>query len=186
MTVTLADLYRDEYVALKAEQNGRLNTRDTLIFATLTAIAVTSAFALTSGRSDVLLALPGGVLVLGWLFFGNDRKIAYARIYLRDDLRPRMAAELGGDVTAAMLWRWETPGRMWGLQLWRLGGLWFDLGLFVAPPAAVLSWWAATRWAGTFNPLAVVWLMFAASTLLMVVAAVASTLARRPVVKGIR
>lgn len=175
---SLGDVLLEEYRTVKAEQNDRIKTRDNLVYATMAAMAAVTYAALTLHLPDLMLALPAAVLTLGWLYLGGDRKIAWARDYLRTSLRPRLAEHL--HLTPDDLLGWETPHRHWGLSLWRVGGLLHDLALFVAAPAGVLGWWAIYRW-DSGSPFAVVWLALAADTVLVTVAAFASTAARQPI-----
>lgn len=181
----LAMVLLEEYRTVKAEQNDRLKTRDALVYATMAVIGVVTYTAITIHQLDLLLGVPAGVLVLGWLFLGNDRKIAWARAHLRADLRVRLAAELSTatrTVSPDELLRWETPPRYWGLPLWRFGGLWHDLALFVASPVVVLAWWAAERWDGTFtNPLGWGWAILVFDLVQVTIAVFASTAARQPI-----
>lgn len=176
----VAEVLLEEYRAIKAEQNECIKTRDTFIYSTMIVIGAVTVTAITTGLADLMLGVPGGVLVLGWLYLANDRKIAWAREYLRSDLRPRLASHL--EVDQGELIRWETPQRYWGLGLWRFGGLLHDLAMFVLPPAAVLVWWALTEWDGTLtNPIAWGASVAAADTLLVAVAVIASTAAQQPI-----
>lgn len=176
----LATVLLDEYRAVKAEQNDRLKTRDALVYATMAVIGVVTYTAITLHLPDVTLGVPAGVMVLGWLYLGNDRKIAWAREYLRADLRPRLAAEISADPDDLL--RWETPPRYWGLTLWRLGGLWHDLALFAVPPAVVLAWWLAVRWDRTWtDPLGLGWIALAVELALVTIAVLASTAVRQPI-----
>jgi len=179
MTTTAAVLL-EEYRAIKAEQNDRLKTRDALVYATMAVIGVVTYTAITIRQPDLLLGVAAGTLVLGWLYLGNDRKIAWARDYLRSELRYQLAAELD-DVDPGRLLRWETPPRYWGLPLWRLGGLWHDLALFVVPPAVVLAWWPVERWNGTWtDPLSWAWAALTVDLVMVTVAVFASTAVRQP------
>lgn len=183
---TVGDVHVVELQLLKAEQNSRISTRDNLIFAALTAIAVVGWAALTINQWDLLLAGGGGVLQIGWVFFANDRKIAWTRSYVKGRLRDNLArATSPGAIQPADLLGWESQPRYWGLTFYRLGGLWFDLGLFVLPAAAAETWWITNRWDGaTTNPLLWAWGYLVASTAMVAVAAVASTLNRRPIDAG--
>lgn len=176
---SVAAVHLEEYRALKTEQTARIGIRDNFIFANLTAIAVVGFATLQTGWTDLVLAGAAGVTQLGWVFLANDRKIAWTRGYLRRDLRYRVAAEVG--LPPDVVFGWESQPRYWGLAFWRLGGLWFDLGLFVLPAASAEVWWIANRWDGALtNPLLWAWWWVAVSTAQVTVGAIASTLSRKP------
>lgn len=175
-----APVHLEEYRAIKAEQTARIGIRENFIFATLTVIAVVGYAALTSGWPDLVLAGAAGVTQIGWVFLSNDRKIAWARNYLRRFLRFRVAAA-AGDMPMNAVFAWESQPAYWGLRFWRLAGLWFDLGLFVVPTTAAEVWWILNRWDGSpTNPLLWAWCGVAVSVVLVAIATVASTMVRRP------
>ncbi len=140
--MTPEDVDLAEYQALKSgEQNDRIKTRDNLVYATLIALGAVGAFTLQANNWHLLLAVPYPVLILGWLYLGNDDAVARLRIYFRDATRHRLAARL--DVDAGRLLKWEAQPRARGWRMWTIGALVFNLALFIAPAAAALTTWAS-------------------------------------------
>jgi hypothetical protein len=129
-----------EYEALKDEQRARIVARDGLLRVTLTAIGAVLFAMYQTANPDVLLAIPGLALVLGWLYVDNDRKIVAIRVYIRDQLAP--AVDPG-----RRAFRWEaSPRRSPGSR--RLGNLAVMVGLFVVPAGSACAAWSAQSLAG--------------------------------------
>jgi hypothetical protein len=100
------DVQLTEYEQLKAEQRDRLDRRDKLTRdAWVAAAAVVGAVVADLAHPAVLLLIPPVTLVLGWTYLRNDRMVTRIREYLVNDLRYRLAGELGVD--ADVLLRWE-------------------------------------------------------------------------------
>lgn len=95
-----------EYDALKREQGNRIDRRDQLMYATLTAVAGVLAAVFTHTGPPGLLLLPPVCLILGWTYLRNDRHVAHIKEYLRDDLGPRL-----GKFAGAPVLQWEDGRR---------------------------------------------------------------------------
>ncbi|MGI5186482.1 hypothetical protein ACQEVZ_60650 [Dactylosporangium sp. CA-152071] len=118
-----------EYEQLKAEQRARIERRDHLVYATLTAIV--AAVAAAAQVPLALLLLAPAVLILGWTHLINDQKISAAGQYLRGPLSRRLAELTGGD-TVVLGWEFahradERREERKAIQLL------VDLATFVAP-----------------------------------------------------
>jgi muconolactone delta-isomerase len=181
-----ADVFQMEYTQLKTEQTGRLQVRDNLVYATLISLGTVGGFIVQSGNINLILAIPAPVLVLGWLYLANDRMIASMRVYVRDDLRHRLAEAISrreAHVGAADLLRWEAQPRERWLTLWRSGGLILNLALFIAPAVGALSVWAA-QWNGTANILIGAWLLEALATAGVLLTVIVNAAKRNPIHPG--
>src|SRR2546422_11681197 len=85
-----------EYERLKEEQLKRIGTRDGLIYATLASIAAVLGTGVKLGSPQLLLILPPAVLLLGWTYLANDRKVTEIGAYIRVDLAARARSLLPG------------------------------------------------------------------------------------------
>lgn len=93
-----------EYKYLKQEQLARIGTRDNLIYVTLASLAAVAAATLQVDKPSLLLLLPPACLVLGWTYLANDQKVSAIGQHIREELIPRIRAELGTEVA---LFTWE-------------------------------------------------------------------------------
>lgn len=131
------DVLLAEYAQLKAEQQSRIGTRDNLLYAAFTAAAAVIAGALSAGYWAVILAAPPAMLVLGWTYLSNDRKVTEIGRYVRLELAPRLG-------NGAFAWEQDTeePRARRTRKAWQLAA---DLTAFpgaaaaLAVTAAVLS-----------------------------------------------
>jgi hypothetical protein len=90
-----------EYKSLKAEQQQRIGTRDNLLYATFTTVAVVLAAVLTSRAPAALLAAPPVMQVLGWTYLRNDIKVNDIRRYIARVLAPALGdGALGWELDA--------------------------------------------------------------------------------------
>lgn len=98
-----------EYQCVKDEQKIRINTRDNLLYATLTAMAVV-VLATLQGRhaAPLLLLLPPVTIILGWTYLVNDQKISAIGRYVRESLTPELTRAAD---TATPIFGWETAHR---------------------------------------------------------------------------
>lgn len=132
LTIDLA-----EYGSLKDEQGNRIERRDHLVYANLTAIA---AVLLGAGKNPaVLLLLPMVSLILGWTHLTNDLMVTAIGRYVRDDLGGRLARRAGARVLG---WEHEHPGDRRRRQRKRIQ-LAVDLGAFVVPALGALVGYVA-------------------------------------------
>ncbi|MFD7653955.1 hypothetical protein ACFV4N_08250 [Actinosynnema sp. NPDC059797] len=128
-----------EYEMLKAEQKSRIVARDRLMYATLAALAATTAASLGAAQAQLLLLLPPVCLILGWTYLVNDENISAIGDYLHDHLGSRLTGVLGG----AAVFGWESvhrnqPGRLLRKSL----QLCVDLAMFVVPAVlSVVGYW---------------------------------------------
>lgn len=84
-TPEITPLQIAEYEQLKSEQRTRRSTRDTLIYATLTALGASTAMSLPiTNRAGTLtlLMVPLICFALGWTYLRNNHKIAAIGRYL--------------------------------------------------------------------------------------------------------
>ena len=153
-TADLLALVTLEYEQLKDEQLKRIGTRDGLIYATLASVAAIMAAGIKTASPLLLLALPPTVLLLGWTYLANDRKVTEIGAYIRTDLATRARVLLPG----ADPFGWETHHRIHcagtGRRSHKVGQLLVDLTAFclpaIAAPAVLLCgpwptpWWAIT------------------------------------------
>ncbi|SNY53706.1 hypothetical protein [Paractinoplanes atraurantiacus] len=133
------DVLRDEFKTLKDEQRDRIRARDNLIYSVIVAVAAVAGGARIAGPAVPLL-LPPITLALGWTYLVNDQKVTAIGRYLHNDLGPRLASLVGGDVL-----RWETAhrGDRRRQQRKRIQ-LGVDLLVFVLPGIVALSWYWTT------------------------------------------
>jgi hypothetical protein len=133
-----------EYKELKAEQRARIERRDHLVYATLTAIVAATAAAVKVPVALLLLA--PAVLILGWTHLINDAKVTAAGEYLRGPLSRRLANLAGidggarfGELGAAGL-GWEVAHRADSRRYERKQiQLVVDVATFVAPALGGLA-----------------------------------------------
>lgn len=178
--MNLTNVQLEEYRALKAEQAGRIHTRDNLIYVTLFVAGVTGYAAITTHLYGLLLAGAAGTLMLGWHYLGGDRAIIGIRRYLHGSLGPLVADELGEPL--ALVFAWESIHRQRrAATFYRLGGLLFALVLFVGPTVGVVPWWLTHQWDGTAgDPLLWTCPLLALGAAAVTVAALGSTINRHP------
>jgi hypothetical protein len=135
-----------EYEELKAEQRGRMRTRDHLLYLTLGSWAAVIALAAQPGPARMLapLVFPAAPIVLGWIYLANDSKVQAIGAYLRDDLRPRLI-EATGDPSVL---GWETAHRAQARRGFRnTVQMLMDLGTFcLVPAAALVVYWTRGPW----------------------------------------
>ncbi len=148
-TADLLALVSLEYEQLKGEQLTRISTRDGLIYATLASVAAVLGAGVKLGTPLLLLVLPPAVLLLGWTYLTNDRKVTDIGAYIRSYLATRARILLPG----VEAFGWETHHRQIGdRRAQKVGQLLVDLTAFclpaVAAPAVVLCGPSPTpRWA---------------------------------------
>jgi hypothetical protein len=94
--VSVGQLLLAEYQSVKDEQKARIGFRDNLLYVTLAVVAAVIAAAAQAKQSSMLLALPPVCVVLGWTYLVNDEKITAIGLYVRDELGPRLAAQVAG------------------------------------------------------------------------------------------
>ena len=164
-----------EYAALKAEQLGRIGTRDNLLYAVLGVIGAVLAAALTARQPACLLVIPPACVVIGYTYLANDAKISAIREYIRGGLAPRLDALTG----YAPSFGWESAHLADPQYGPRKGGhLAVDLLAFAAAPAAAVIMCVAL-YSGPFLAVAAVFLTALTETAAVV------WLARR-IVRGYR
>ncbi|MEV4212642.1 hypothetical protein [Micromonospora sp. NPDC049662] len=125
---------RTEYQELKAEQRGRIESRDGLIY---TAMGVAAAVVAGVSQTKIpllLLTLPPAVLVLGWTYLAKDRMVSAIGRYLRDDLRVQMEALAGGPLLG---WEFGHGDDTRRSQRKRIQAA-VDLGTFCLPAVAAI------------------------------------------------
>jgi hypothetical protein len=151
-TADLLALVTLEYQQLKDEQRTRITARDGLIYATLASVAGVLAAGVKTGSPLLLLVLPPAVLLLGWTYLANDRKVTEIGAYIRTDLATRARVLLPG----ADPFGWETHHRIHttgsGRRGLKVGQLAVDLIAFCLPAIAaplvlVLGPWPTPAWA---------------------------------------
>lgn len=136
-----AQVLRDEYAELKAEQRDRIGTRDHLLYLYIGAMVAVGAGVLSRGSTHLLLLQPPIAVFLGWTYLMNDRMVTAIRRYLRTHTQPELTALSGA--TSRQLLRWEEPGRdrrFRGRKRIQLG---VDLAAWAAAPAVALTLYAA-------------------------------------------
>jgi hypothetical protein len=109
--VTVGQLLLAEYQSVKDEQRARIGFRDNLLYVTLAAAAAVIAAAAQAKQPAMLLALPPVCVVLGWTYLVNDEKISAIGLYVRDELGPRLAAQIHGAGGAFTTFGWEAYHR---------------------------------------------------------------------------
>lgn len=125
-----------EYEQLKGEQLKRIATRDGLIYATLASVAAVLGVALKLASPLLLLVLPPAVLLLGWTYLANDRKVSEIGAYIRTDLVAHARILLPG----CDPFGWETRHRQApGRRGHKVGQMVVDLTAFCLPAAASLA-----------------------------------------------
>lgn len=136
-TATVLAVRLSEYETLKDEQIKRIERRDHLVYATLTAIA--GALVAADTFPVALLLLPAASLILGWTHLINDVKVSAAGAYLRGPLRERLEHLTGTSVLG-----WEDTHRADPRRAQRKRiQLVVDLATFVAPALVALGGYAA-------------------------------------------
>ncbi|MGI5238409.1 hypothetical protein [Dactylosporangium sp. CA-139066] len=146
-------LWLVEYERLKDEQKTRIGFRDNLVYATLASMAgVVAATLSAKGHANLLLLLPPVSVVLGWTYLVNDEKVSAIGRYIRDVLRPRLAA--GADD----VFGWEDAHRSDPRRPMRKRlQLVVDLGVFCLPAlSALVVYWVNGPWAWPFVLLSIV------------------------------
>lgn len=83
-----------EYEGLKGEQVARIVHRNSLIYATIAAVAAT-VYAVTAFGPVAALLLPPVTLLLGWTYLADDGMISDLGRYIRLDLSTRVEEETG-------------------------------------------------------------------------------------------
>src|SRR3954465_5476232 len=144
--VTASQVLMAEYERLKEEQKVRIGFRDSLIYATLASMAAVITAALAPGApATLLLLLPPVTTLLGWTYLVNDEKVSAIGRYIRDDLGPRLAAEVEAEVFGWEAAHPSDPHR----RSRKILQLSVDLGGFCVPPlAAIVIFWinGPLRW----------------------------------------
>ncbi|GAA3172562.1 hypothetical protein [Nonomuraea salmonea] len=136
-----------EYDSLKAEQRSRIQQRDHLVYATLTAVAAVLTVTVAAGRWELLLLGPLACTVLGWKYVHNDHMITAQGQYVRGGMAAR-AAELsglnGGAQRLMFGWELERAADRWKASRRRFQ-LAVTLATFCGPAAAgMVAVWALT------------------------------------------
>jgi hypothetical protein len=122
-----------EYSQLKDEQRKRINARDGLIYATLASVAAVLGAGLKLASPLLWLVLPPAVLLLGWTYLANDRKVSEIGAYIRSELIPQVRLLVPG----CDPFGWETHHRATsGRRGHKLGQLVVDLTAFCLPAVA--------------------------------------------------
>jgi hypothetical protein len=139
-----------EYKQLKDEQTARIIARDGMIAVTLGSIVLAAAKVGPLNVPLVLLALPAGLLIMGWTYLANDRKVTEIGHYVGRDLAQRAQALVPGWDPFA----WETRHlKVCGRRRHKRIQAVVDLVMFCGSAAAALAllWsnyhlpsWAAT------------------------------------------
>ncbi|MFJ8083843.1 hypothetical protein ACIQ6Y_24935 [Streptomyces sp. NPDC096205] len=109
--VSVGQLLLAEYQTVKDEQKTRIGFRDNLLYVTLAAAAAVIAAAAQARQPAMLLALPPVCVVLGWTYLVNDEKISAIGLYVRDELGPRLAAQVPGTGGGFSTFGWEAYHR---------------------------------------------------------------------------
>jgi hypothetical protein len=103
----LKELLMLEYEKVKDEQRARIAIRENLFYTALIIIGgAFSALLTMSGLEVGYLVLTPILFVISTVYYYNDEIIGRMNLYIREDLRPRMAAASG--VAKDEIFRWET------------------------------------------------------------------------------
>lgn len=129
-----------EYEGLKGEQVARIVHRNSLIYATIAAVAGTVYAVTTLGPAAALL-LPPVTLLLGWTYLADDGMVSDLGRYIRLDLSVQVEQATGvHDPFGWERYHRRLPGRTARKVVWLL----VHLLVFVAPAvAAVVAYWTA-------------------------------------------
>jgi hypothetical protein len=162
----MLQIVRDEYDALKKEQNDRIKMREQMIYWILGGLAAVAGVAVQSKSVELFGVVPLLCFILGINRVRIDRMITSQRMYVRDVLDPRVQTILarlhpitqsGGQVTVDPVFAWEQPGRpvMPGGWLTNLIGqpgtrkavqLAADLATTVVPASLATVIWLSAHW----------------------------------------
>ncbi|MFI9151767.1 hypothetical protein [Streptomyces sp. NPDC053367] len=148
--VGVGQLLLAEYQTVKDEQKTRIGFRDNLLYVTLAAAAAVIAAAAQAEQPGMLLALPPVCVVLGWTYLVNDEKISAIGLYVRDELGPRLAAQLTDPGSGFTTFGWEAYHRRDARRRSRKAiQCVVDLVAFCAVPlAALVVFWASGEGGG--------------------------------------
>lgn len=129
-----------EYEGLKGEQVARIIHRNSLIYATIAAVAGT-VYAVTALGPVAALLLPPVTLLLGWTYLADDSMVSDLGRYIRLDLTMRVEAAGVQDPFGWERHHRRLPGRTARKVVWLL----VNLLVFVAPAVgAVAAYWTVS------------------------------------------